>query len=813
MMVYNKDMSKSKQPVRMGRYTNLAGIAKQQPVHYHRKMRVKNPIRRAFRWFRGLSRKKKALVIATPVIAFLVVTPIITYLLLQNDIKDPERLMNRNNTGIVLEDVNGKAFYSVGRAEHRAQVPLSSISDAMKNALVASEDKDFYKHGGVNFFSTVRAAVTGYGGGSTLTQQLVKNTLLSDEHSYVRKYQEVFMAIAVEQTYSKDQILDMYLNSVYFGENAFGIEDAAKAYFNTTPDKLDVAQSAMLVGVLPAPSAYSPISGNATYAKERQTTVLTRMVTNGYITNQQKTDALNEQLVYGGGAATDNTVAPHFAEMVIDQLSKKYGYETIMRSGYQVKTTLDTTIQQQLQNNITAGMTHVNAEGGTNASGIVIDPTTGEIRALVGSADYNNTTWGKVNMATTARQPGSSFKPIYYSYALADGAITPATVLQDKVIDFGGGYIPRDADRNESSRGQVTVRQALDWSLNIPSLHVMQTYGVSKAVAAANNLGVGLSTSKTYDITLALGSTEVPLETMAHAYAAFANQGQQYDVQMIQQIDDKFGKKIYTVKHTSKQAISKEGAYLISNILSDNTTRSKIFGSSLTVSGHTVAVKTGTTNDNRDAWTIGYNPQYVVGVWVGNNDNTPMKSGGSDMAGPIWKSTMATLLSGKKDVAFTMPSSIVKRSVCYGSGSLAPKAASNTYSEYFMAGALPTATCNAVSSTISVCNLSTGEIISIDEDAYDSLRYSKDTSNCKPPTEQVCDLSTGEVITINTSDYDSTRYSMNTTNCVSSTSNDSSGTGSGSSSSTGSTNTAPSAGSGTSNTTPAQGTGNTTTGQ
>lgn len=772
-------MKKRTQPARMGRYANLGAV----------KHATRKPARKAtgrFAWFRNLSRKKKILVIAAPIAAFLILTPLITYLILANDIKDPERLMNRNNTGVVLEDINGKAFYSIGRAEHRNRVPLSAISQDMKNALLASEDKDFYKHGGVNIFSTLRALFTNYGGGSTLTQQLVKNTLLTDQRSYLRKYQEVFMAMAVEQNYTKDEILDMYLNSVYFGENAFGIEDAARAYFNTTPDKLNVAQSAMLVGVLPAPSAYSPISGNPQYAKERQTTVLTRMVKAGFISEADKNAALAEQLAYGEGATNANTTAPHFAEMVMNQLSEKYGYETVVRSGYQVKTTLDLDVQNALQESVANGMTHINAMGGSNASAMVLDPKTGEIRGLVGSADWNNDKWGKVNMTTTARQPGSSFKPIYYSYALADGVITPATILEDKVTDFGGGYTPRDADRNEASRGKVSVRQALDWSLNIPSIHVMQKYTIDKSITAANNLGISeVKKDQNYGLSLALGSVEVPLETMVHAYSSFANQGQQYDIQKISEIQDKFGKKIFTVNHQSHQAINKEGAYLISNILSDNTTRARIFGSSLNVAGHTVAVKTGTTNDNRDAWTIGYNPDYVVGVWVGNNDNTTMRSGGSDMAGPIWRNTMTKILSGKKNTQFPVPGGITQRDVCTGTGGLATKAGSNTYKEFFMTGALPTNNCNVEPTKIDVCQLSTGTVVSINEDDYNDTAYSKNTDNCKPPTLQACDLKTGSVVTIDRDKYNTTDYSMDTTNCKSnSNSNSNNGNDNGNSSGT-----------------------------
>lgn len=768
-------MVKRKQPARMNRYANLAN---HKPRATNRRAAPKGKFGSFVAWFRGLPLKKKLLFIAIPVLAFLIITPIVTYLLLANDIKDPERLMNRNNTGIVLEDMNGQAFYSIGKAEHRTRIPLDQIADTTKNALIATEDKDFYKHGGFSILSIFRAAFTRVGGGSTLTQQLVKNTLLTDDHSYIRKYQELFMAIAVEQNYSKDQILEMYLNSVYYGENAFGIEDAAKVYFGKAPKDLTLAESAMLIGLLPAPSAYSPISGNPEYAKQRQTTVLSRMVTNGYITEAEKAEALAVELHYASTANSQNTTALHFAEMILNELSKKYGYETVMRSGYQVRTTLDVTAQKTLEESVAAGMPHINAMGGSNASGVVVDPTTGEIRALVGSADYNNEQWGKVNMVTTARQPGSSFKPIYYSYALADGAITPATVLQDKVMDFGGGYVPRDADRRESSRGQAPVRGAISMSLNIPSVHVMQQYGIAKSITAAKNLGITIDESRNYGLSLALGSAEVPLMDMTHAYAAFANQGQQYELTRIKYINNKFGTKIFTSKATSKQAISKEGAFLISSILSDNAARAPIFGSSLTVAGRTVAVKTGTTNDSRDAWTIGYNPEYVVGVWVGNNDNTAMRSGGSDMAGPIWRNTMTKLLSGRKDVKFATPSSVVQRDVCKNNGNLADKKGPNTYVEYFMAGALPTGSCTAEPTMIEVCETETGKVVSIDETKYDDAKYSKDTTNCKPPTMSVCELATGNVITINKSDFDSTKHSTDTENCVAE--EDDSGSGSGS---------------------------------
>lgn len=362
-------MVKRKQPARMGTYTNLGTVKHTTPRRKHKR---KYP--RPVAWFLGLSWPKRILLIVGIFAVILIAIAIATYVYYANDIKDPERLMNRNNTGLLITDMNDKTIYSTGRAEHRNVVQLANISQDMQHALIASEDKDFYKHGGFSVFSIIRASTSGYGGGSTITQQLAKNTLLSDQHSILRKWQELAVAVAIEQNYSKDQILDMYLNSVYFGEGAFGIEDAAKTYFGTTPDKLDLAQSAMLVGLLPAPSAYSPISGNKDYAKERQTTVLTRMVTNGYITEAQKTAALAEQLTYVGQTSTLGGDAPHFALTVREQLIEKYGEETALRSGYQVKTTLNLDTQKIVQDSINDHMAYINANGGTNASALVVDP-------------------------------------------------------------------------------------------------------------------------------------------------------------------------------------------------------------------------------------------------------------------------------------------------------------------------------------------------------------------------------------------------------------------------------------------------------
>lgn len=651
-------------------------------------------------WFRNLKRWQKISVIVTPILIVLILIPLLTYLYFARDISDKERLMNRNNTGIVLTDVHGTSIYESGRAKHRDLVPLSEMNDTTKKALLASEDKDFYNHGGFSFISMLGAVygniVTGgknYGG-STLTQQLAKNTLLTDQKSYLRKFQELSVSIAIEQTYSKDEILEMYLNSAFFGGNAFGIGDAARTFFNKSPKDLTLAESAMIIGVLPAPNAYSPIYGEMKYAKERQETVLNRMLKNGFITQAEKDQALAEQLAFAAPeSSADNSPAPHFAEMVMADLNKRYGEEKVARSGYQVKTTLDLNMQAELQDNINKNMTAIRRSGGSNAAAIAIDPKTGAIRALIGSYDWNDEQDGKVNMVTSARQPGSSFKPIYYGAAMADGVINPATILKDEPINIDG-YQPKNALRNYN--GNVTVRKALNWSLNIPAVKVMQQYGVDKSIEAANRMGINTIQKKNnYGLSLALGAGEARLLDMTHAYAGFANGGDQKEVAYEEEIKTKYDQIIYKNKEQSKRVISEEGAFLISNVLSDNQARSGMFGSSLSLSGNKkAAVKTGTTDENRDAWTIGYTPSITVGVWVGNNDNTEMSSGGGSLAGPIWRNSMSDLVTQTGD-PFTAPSGVVQKDTCYGTGKLANASGGNTYKEYYLATALPEYGCNA----------------------------------------------------------------------------------------------------------------------
>lgn len=656
-------------------------------------------IRKRWLWFKRLSKKQKAVVIGGPILILLILIPLVTYLWFAYDISDPDRLMNRNNTGIVLEDKNGTVFYSTGKANAGERLPLNKISDYAEKALISAEDKNFYKHSGVSFTSMIAAMYANFTareanayGGSTLTQQLVKSTLLTNDKSFVRKYQELFLAIAVERNYSKDEILDMYLNSVHFGEGTFGIKDAAKVYFGTTPDQLTLAQSSMLIGILPAPGAYSPISGNPAFAKQRQTTVLRNMVEEGYITEAEKTAALNTELTYASQPEIA-TVAPHFAQMVIDELNTKYGANTVLRAGFKVKTSLDLEWQKSA-NEYVAKQTALNApKGGRNASLIAQDPKTGEIRALVGSSDFNNDTFGQVNMATTPRQPGSSFKPIYYTEALARGIITPSTHIKDERTDFGG-YSPDNFDFR--FRGDITVRNALPQSLNIPAVKVLEDLGIDEALKTAKRMGITTLNrpSTEYGLPLALGAGEVKLREMVNAYAAYANAGRQYESTSILTVSDKFNKEIYKYKPRDKSVVDTGAAFLISDILSDNAARSPTFGSSLNLSRDT-AVKTGSTDDNVDAWTIGYTPNLVVGVWVGNNEHEAMAGGGSGFAGPIWRNMMERGFKDLPREEFKQPGEVKRIRVCSSNGArVVGDGTDGTYEEFFLVSHPPQGACD-----------------------------------------------------------------------------------------------------------------------
>lgn len=614
---------------------------------------------------------------------FIVLVPAGTYAYYARDISDPERLMNHNNTGVVLLDRHGEAFYSRGIVRDIKQVKLDNISPHVPKALIASEDEDFYTQPGFSIkgmaralFSNVSSADLTSSGGSSITQQLVKNNLLTSDKNLLRKYQELSMAVAIDRHYTKDQILEMYLNSVYFGNDAFGIEAAAQNYFGKPAKDLSLAESSMLIGLLPAPSAYSPVTGDPELAKKRQNYVLSRMVKEKYVDDATRKAAASQELKYHRNVAEEEGNAHHFALMVVDELNKKYGEERVNRSGFKVKTTLDLGWQRSAESTVAKQIEALSSRGGRNGSLIAIDPKNGEVRALVGSADWDNPEYGKVNMAIMARQPGSSFKPIYYAQALQDKKITAATTLKDQPTDFGGGYRPTNYDFRY--RGDVTTRYALANSLNIPAVEVMDRVGVETATRTAQRMGITtINDPEKYGLSLALGTAEARLIDMTNAYAAFANGGEQYKPATINEVKDKFGSVVHQNKPKAKRVMEKESSYIVTSILADEKARAPLAGSAFNI-GRPAAVKTGTTNDNKDAWTIGYTPQVVVGVWVGNNDNQPMRGiGGSLGAGPIWRSAITSFSKNVKAEAFKVPSGVVLVPVCGVSG---------TSNEYFIRG-------------------------------------------------------------------------------------------------------------------------------
>ena len=616
--------------------------------------------------------------------------PVATYVLFAKDLGSKESIVNRNDAGITLLDRDGEPFFTFYEAKQKEYTPLSSIPIVVQKAAIASEDKDFYTHPGFSIRGIFRSLFinlqekTIAQGGSTITQQLVKNTLLTQDRNFVRKYQEIVLASEIERRYSKDQILEMYLNSVYFGEGAFGVEQAAQTYFNKPASQLTLGEAALLIGLLPAPSRLSPLSNDQAEAIKRQKIVLSEMTQQGYISSAQLAAAQNEELQFATKKEAMGTTAPHFALMVKDQLIKRYGEEQVIRSGYKVKTTLNREWQEYAEQAVKNQVGRLAGNNVSNGAAVVIDPRTGEVPVLVGSADWYNEKNGKVNMAVVPRQPGSSFKPIIYAAALENKLITAAIVLEDKPTTFEGGYKPKNYDGKY--RGNIPVRFALANSLNIPAVQVMSQVGVQGGIDAAQQFGITtLKDPSMYGLSFVLGSGEVPLTEMTRAYAVFASGGDRVEPRFIRAIYDKDNREIYS-SQVDKQSVLDQGvAFIISSILSDNRARSEVFGSALTIS-RPAAVKTGTTDDYSDSLTLGYTPSIVVGVWVGNNDNESMDNvAGSLGAAPIWKQMMEHYLAGTPMEQFDKPFGVTDAQVCR-ENSDKKEASSAAYTEYFLSG-------------------------------------------------------------------------------------------------------------------------------
>jgi 1A family penicillin-binding protein len=632
------------------------------------------------------------------------------YWFILRDLPSPTKLSSKNlPQSTQIYDRNGILLYTIYNKKNQTFIPLSSLPKHVQEASIAIEDKDFYHHGPIDLRGIARAFVSitihkQIQGGSTITQQLVKNSLLTSEQTITRKIKEAILAFATEILYPKDQILEMYLNQIPYGGTAYGIEAAAETYFGKHARDVDLAQAALLAGLPEAPTTFSPFGAHPEAAKQRQMLVLKAMQEQGYITAAQEKEAANEPLIYQKFA--DNIKAPHFVLYVKSLLEKKYGERIIEEGGLRVITSLDMRIQNIVQNAVT---TEVNKLGKgyhvTNGAAVVTDPATGEILAMVGSKDYfDDTIDGNVNVAIALRQPGSSIKPINYALGLMNG-YTAATPFVDGPTCFPDGtgkqYCPVNYDGK--FHGVQQMRYALGNSLNIPAVKMLKINGVPSMIAFAKEMGIDtFGDPSRYGLSLTLGGGEVTMLDMTTAYGVFANGGYRIDLQPILKVSDGAGKVLEHYIPVSSpifgEKILQPGvAFIMSNMLADNNARLIDFGpsSELVIPGHTVSVKTGTTNDFRDNWTIGYTPSYVVTTWVGNNDNSPMGAIASGITGaaPIWHDIMVELLKDKPEQPYQPPAGVIQKAICSTSGLLPPADGTPNRCpirmEYFIAGTEP----------------------------------------------------------------------------------------------------------------------------
>lgn len=566
-------------------------------------------------------------------------------------------------------DRNGKLLYEMHGDKNRILVEFNDIPDNVKNATVAIEDKNFYRHGGFSGIRIIGAAfynVLSGGktvqGGSTITQQFVKNAILSPEQTFSRKIKEVILSIEIEQMYKKDDILKMYLNEIPYGSNAYGVKVAAKTYFGKELKDLTLEESAVLAALPQAPTYFSPYGNNKEALLNRKDLVLDLMVEQGYIKKEEAEAAKTKPIVFSNNPYGSIT-APHFVMYVREKLVEKYGEKMANEGGLKVYTTLDIDKQVAAEKAITDNTAKFTGYGASNAALVSTDPKTGQILAMVGSRDFfNQEIDGNVNVTTMARQPGSSFKPYAYATAWKKDAWGPGSTLYDFKTDFGGGYIPSNYDGRD--HGVQSMRTALDGSLNIPAVKTLYIAGLNETLKTAHDMGItDLNDPSQYGLSLVLGAGEVKPIDHASAFGVFGNGGVKQEQSWFVKIEDGKGKTLDEFKQLpGKQVLDPQIAYLMSNVLSDNNARAYIFGSrnSLTLADRPVAVKTGTTNDYKDAWTVGYTPQISTAVWVGNNDGKLMKKSadGSIVAAPIWQQYMIAATKNMPKEEFKKPAGI-----------------------------------------------------------------------------------------------------------------------------------------------------------
>ena len=620
---------------------------------------------------------------------------------LTRDLPSPRALDNRQIPQTTkIYDRNGKLLFNIYTDQNRTVVPLDEIPDYLKKATIAIEDKDFYKHRGFDIYGILRAArktiiERDIQGGSTITQQLVKSAFLSPERTVSRKVKELYLAFRVEMAFPKDKILEMYLNQVPYGGTAWGVAAAAEQYFDRNVKDLTLAESALLAGLPAAPTYYSPFGQDSARAKTRQKFVLKRMVEEGYISREEAEKAAAEPLNYQNAAA--DIKAPHFVMYVREYLARQYGEGAVAKGGLKVITTLDLDLQEKAQAQVKGSVEKIKSLRVSNGAALITKPKTGEILAMVGSRDFfDKSIDGNVNVTVAARQPGSAIKPIHYATALEKILITPATVIMDVPTTFSSGPRPyKPVNYDGKFHGPVQARFVLGNSYNIPAVKVLAINGVVEMIKKAREMGISTFEDESrYGLSQTLGGGEVRMTEMAQAFGVFANEGTRIDLTPVLKVTDSEGKILEEFRpKTGKRVLSKEAAFLISSILSDNSARTAAFGpnSLLQIRGKTVAVKTGTTDDKRDNWTIGFTPSFLVAAWVGNNDNTPMHpslASGITGAAPIWNEITTEVLKDKVNEAFKVPSGVVGIEICSTSGGPKKDGCANRF-EYFLTGTEP----------------------------------------------------------------------------------------------------------------------------
>lgn len=652
------------------------------------------------------------------IVAILVSTGIIagSAVLYNNIFKDlptPQDLIEKQpNLSTRILDRNGEVLYKIYDDENRTWVKLEEIPISLVYATVAIEDQDFYYHHGFSIRGIVRAVIANFRnetiqGGSTLTQQLVKKRLLSPERTITRKIKELLLAVMVEESFTKDQILEMYLNQVPYGGSSYGVEEASQRYFGKSVRDLTLPESALLAGLPVAPSVYTPFGPTPELAKQRQEEVLRRMVEDGYITQEDADHAKATDLPIQPD--TIPIEAPHFVMYVRHLLAQQYGEDMLNRGGLEVVTSLDIDLQRKAQQIVTSEVEKIKPLRVSNGAALITNPNTGEILTMVGSTNYFDTTHdGQVNVTLAPRQPGSSIKPLTYSLALENG-LTASSIIDDSPITYlvegSDPYSPVNYDGR--FHGKVTIRESLASSYNIPAVKTLNTLGVTNLIDQAEKMGITTWGDRSrFGLSLTLGGGEVKMTEMATMYGAFANGGYNVPLNPILQVYDKDHKLLYENPCFSNQdscldnaVISPETAFIISNILADNRARTPAFGplSVLNIPDREVAVKTGTTNSLRDNWTIGYTSDFVVAVWVGNNDNTPMSYVASGITGasPIWNKLTYLMMPDDYAHQFIQPAGVVKTAICAASNTLVCQGCPNIREEFYKDGTQPAYRCSA----------------------------------------------------------------------------------------------------------------------